>query len=332
MALVLAILIALSCGAQLLLLGSSTPSMELASTFCSVTVYFFDVGQGDSILINVDDKNILIDGGSKSAGATLLGYLDGVNVTHIDVMVATHPHEDHIGGLITVMQSTITIDLILYNGQNYTSKAFEDFMSLGQEHNLTVTDRSQVYLVTATTNFTILNPVQPLEFADTNANANSIVIKLQVSNVSFLFSGDATAETEQSMINAGLNLQSDVLKVAHHGSNTSTTQAFLDAVNPTYAVISAGLGNPYGHPHEEVVQRLLDKGIIVYGTYASGTIVFVTDGNTVTVQGNPEPIPEFHSTILLPVLLLTTLTAMFLLKKKNDPNEILHLTALIFLF
>lgn len=327
-ALLLAILIALPLGVQLFGLGvnrdflayaSLTSSTVSASTFGNVTVHFFDVGQGDSILINADGKNVLIDCGPKTAGSTLLGYLDSVNVTHIDIMVATHPDEDHIGGLITVMQSTMTIDMIFYNGQNHTSQTFKDFMSLAQEYTLTVTERNQVHVLTATTNFTILNPVQPLEFAD--INANSVVLKLQVNNVSFLFTGDATADTEQSMINAGLSLRSDVLKVAHHGSRTSTSQAFLDAVNPTYAVISAGLDNVYGHPHEETVQRLLEKSVITYGTYASGTIVFTTDGNTVTVQDNPEPIPEFPSTMILPILLLATLTATILLKIKRNPKS-----------
>lgn len=327
-ALLLAILIALPLGVQLFGLGvnrdflayaSLTSSTVSASTFGNVTVHFFDVGQGDSILINADGKNVLIDGGPKTAGSTLLGYLDSVNVTHIDIMVATHPDEDHIGGLITVMQSTMTIDMIFYNGQNHTSQTFKDFMSLAQEYTLTVTERNQVHVLTATTNFTILNPVQPLEFAD--INANSVVLKLQVNNVSFLFTGDATADTEQGMINAGLSLRSDVLKVAHHGSRTSTSQAFLDAVNPTYAVISAGLDNRYGHPHEETVQRLLDKGVITYGTYVSGTIVFTTDGNTVTVQDNPEPIPESSSTMILPILLLATLTVTILLKIKRNPKS-----------
>jgi beta-lactamase superfamily II metal-dependent hydrolase len=320
----LAILIALPLGVQLfglgvnrhfLAYGSLTSSMVSASTFGNITVYFFDVGQGDSILINADDKNVLIDGGPKTAGSTLLGYLSSVNVTHIDVMVATHPHEDHIGGLITVMQSTLTIDMIFYNGQNHTSQTFQEFMSLAQEHTLTVAGRNEVCVLTATTNFTILNPVQPLEFVD--INANSVVLKLQVNNVSFLFTGDAAAETEQSMINEGLSLRSDVLKVAHHGSRTSTSQAFLDAVNPNYAVISAGLDNTYGHPHEETVQRLLDKGVITYGTYASGTIVFTTDGNTVTVQGSPEPIPEFPSAIILPLLMSLMLVAVVLAKKRT---------------
>lgn len=298
--------------------GPSTPPIVSASTFGDGTVYFLDVDQGDSILINTDGKNVLIDGGPRAAGSTLLGYLSSVNVTHIDFLIATHSHEDHIGGLIAVMESAIAVDVVLYNGYNYTSQTFQEFMSLAQECNLTLAERNQVYPLSATTNFTILNPVQPREFANTDINANSIVLKLQVNNVSFLFTGDATADAEQSMINAGLSLHSDVLKVAHHGSRTSTSQAFLDAVNPTYAVISAGVNNTYGHPHEETIQRLMDKGVITYGTYASGTIVFTTDGNAIAVQDNPEPIPEFPSTMILPILLLATLAATILLRKQNS--------------
>jgi beta-lactamase superfamily II metal-dependent hydrolase len=155
-----------------------------------VTVYFFDVGQGDSILITMDGKNILIDGGPTAAGSTLLGYLSSANVTHLDFMIATHPHEDHIGGLIAVMESTITVDVILYNGYNYTSQTCQEFLTLAEQHNLTLAERNDVYFLSATTNFTILSPTQPHEFTETDLNVNSIVLKLQVSNVSFLFEGN----------------------------------------------------------------------------------------------------------------------------------------------
>lgn len=259
-----------------------------ASTFDSVAVHFFDVGQGDSILIQAGDKNVLIDGGPKAAGSILLSYLHDVNVTYIDFIIATHPHADHIGGLIAVMQSTISINTILHNGQNLTTQTFQEFMALAQDYTLILAERNEIYVLTATTNFTVFNPVQPLEYSD--VNANSIVVKLEVGNASFLFTGDATADTEQSMIDAGLNLQSNMLKIGHHGSKTSTTVDFLNTVNPTYAVISAGLDNKYGHPHEETVQKLHAKGVITYGTYKSGTITFTTNGNTIMVHDNPEPI------------------------------------------
>ena len=274
------------------------------------TVYFFDVGQGDSILITMDGKNILIDGGPTAAGSTLLGYLSSANVTHLDFLVATHPHDDHIGGLIAVLESAITVDRVLYNGYNYTSQTFQEFLTLAEQHNLTLAERNNVYFLSATTNFTILSPIQPHEFAETDLNVNSIVLKLQVSNVDFLFAGDATAGAEQSMLNAGLSVNSNVLKVGHHGSGLGTSQAFLDAVNPTYAGISAGINNIFGYPDEETVQRLLGKGVITYGTYVSGTIVFTTDGDTVTVQGNPEPIPESLSLLTLSLMAATLLISI----------------------
>jgi competence protein ComEC len=292
------------------ILLASTMVLTAEAESPEVTVYFFDVGQGDSILITMDGKNILIDGGPSAAGSTLLGYLSSVNITHLDFVIATHPHEDHIGGLIAVMESAITVDVVLYNGYNYTSQTSQEFLTLAEQHNLTLAERNDVYFLSATTNFTILSPIQPHEFAETDLNVNSIVLKLQVSNVSFLFEGDATSGAEQSMLNAGLSVNSNVLKVGHHGSGLGTSQAFLDAVNPTYAGISAGINNIFGYPDEETVQRLLGKGVITYGTYVSGTIVFTTDGDTVTVQGNPEPIPESLSLLTLSLMAATLLISI----------------------
>jgi len=212
-------------------------SPVLASTVYDVVVYFLDVGQGDSIFIESENNTILIDGGPRSAGSAVKSFLNGINVTEIDIMIATHPDEDHIGGLVSVLES-ITTDVVLYNGQNRTTQVFEDFYGLAVQSNLTLAERNQFYFLTTMSNFTVLNPVQPLEFGDTNLN--SIVMKLQVGNVGFVFAGDAEDASEQSMLNAGLNLDSEVLKVGHHGSDTSTSQVFLDTVNPSIAVISAG--------------------------------------------------------------------------------------------
>ena len=276
-----------------------------------VTVYFFDVGQGDSIFIDTNSEDVLIDGGTRGAGSTVMAYLNELNISHIDIVVATHPDADHIGGLITVLDSSITVDMVLFNGQEKETKTYEDFISLAQDK-VTLANRSQVYVLDLNVNLTVLNPTQPLEFSD--ENSNSIVLKLQVGTVSFLFTGDATFKTEESMINAGLNLKSQVLKVSHHGSKNATSNEFLDVVNATYAVISAGKNNPYGHPHEETMQRLLNHNITVYGTFASGTIIMSTDGQTIEVHGNPEPIPEFSSTITLALTLV--LTALFCFTRK----------------
>ncbi len=277
-----------------------------------VIVYFFDVGQGDSIFINTNGQDMLIDGGPRSAGGRLLGNLTALDVSEIAYVVATHPHEDHIGGLISVLESSISVGVVLYNGENATSQVYQDFMSLAQSK-INIVQKGQTYVLSENINFTVLNPVQPLEFSD--VNSNSVVLRLQAGSVAFLFTGDATFEAEETMINAGLTLQSQVLKVAHHGSKYATSEEFLDAVNPAYAVISAGIGNPYGHPHNETVQRLLNKGVTVYGTYVSGTIVMGTDGQTVYVYGNPTPISEFSQNMALCLMLILTATIISLKRR-----------------
>lgn len=277
-----------------------------------LTVYFFDVGQGDSIFIDTEGLDVLVDGGPRSAGATLTGYLEELNVSKIDVVVASHPHEDHIGGLVKVLNSSIVVNKVLHNGQEVDTVVYRDFISLA-EGKLELAKRGMMLVLSANVNFTVLNPTQPLEFTD--VNSNSMVLRLQAGNVAFLLTGDATFNAEESMLNAGLNVSSQVLKVAHHGSRYATSQSFLDAVNPTYAVISAGIGNPYGHPHNETVQRLLDKGVIVYGTYHSGTIVMSTDGETVQVHGNPEPIPEMPKDTALCIMLVLTILFSALKRK-----------------
>ncbi|MEM2098159.1 MAG: ComEC/Rec2 family competence protein [Candidatus Bathyarchaeia archaeon] len=290
---------------------SSVPSIGAPSVLENVNAYFWDVGQGDSILIHAGERNVLIDGGSESAGSALLRYLWSVNVSHLDYLVVTHPHADHVGGLPALLTSNITVDVILYNGQNYSSQIFQQFMNLAQEHNLTVACRGQFYPLTSMVNFTVFNPAQPFELPADDLNVNSVVIKLQTGNASFLFTGDATAETEQRMIAAGLNLESDVLKVGHHGSKYATSQAFLDAVNPSYAVISVGAGNVYGHPHSETLQRLVSKGVAIYRTDDLGTIVFATDGTAVSV------IPETYSMMILAVLALILLILSVILKSQK---------------
>ncbi len=279
-----------------------------------VKVYFFDVGQGDAIFIDTSGLDMLIDGGPCEAGSTLMGYLSGLGVSEIAYVVATHPHEDHIGGLISVLSSSITVGTVLYNGESATSQVYQDFMSLAQSK-IIIAQRGQRYILSENVNFTILNPVQPLEF--TEVNSNSIVLRLQAGSVAFLFTGDATFEAEQSMINAGLSLASQVLKVAHHGSKYATSEEFLDAANPAYAVISAGQNNRYGHPHAETVQRLLSKGVTVYGTYASGTIVMETGGQNIYVLGNPTPIPEFSQKMILFFTLSLTILIAALGKKRQ---------------
>lgn len=273
----------------------------------NVTIHFIDVGQGDSILIDTSNKDVLIDGGPQKAISTVLDYLSNLNITRIHLMIATHIHEDHIGGLVGVLNSTINVDEMLINNQTCTTNVCIDFMSLAQDHIITVAQRGQTFQLTETANLTVFNPVQPLEFS--KANDNSIVVKLQVNNTSFLFTGDAEADAEQSMLAAGLDLQSDILKVGHHGSRTATTQPFLAQVVPSYAIISAGENNIYGHPHQETIQKLMDANVTIYITYEWGTIVASTDGTSIII-------PEFPANVILPIVMIATLLVVTAYKGK----------------
>ena len=274
--------------------ASSTFSLSL-NTSCpeNVTVYFLDVGQGDSILVKTPSKNVLIDGGPTEAGATLLNYLSVYHVTKIDLLVATHPHADHIGGLVSLLQSNIPVEDIVYNGYNTSTVTFNTWKNLALTHNLTQGSRNQIYSISPTINFTVISPTNPTQFgsAANEINDNSIVMKLQVGNTSAILTGDAQFDSEQSMLSSGYDLHSQVLKVGHHGSSTSTSQAFLNAVIPTYAVISAGINNQYGHPTQQTLDRLASNNIITYGTYAYGTIIFSLNSATQTPTPTPSPSP-----------------------------------------
>ena len=301
-----------------LLFACFVPSAS-AQTDANVTVHFIDVGQGDSIFIDTANMDVLIDGGSASQSQTVLDYLDSLNITHIHLIIATHMHEDHIGGLVGVLNSALTIDEVLINNQSSTSATYANFMALAQTHNLTVAQRGQTYILTETANLTVANPIQPLEFSD--QNDNSIVTRLQVGNTSFLFSGDAEESAENSMlVSSVVSLKCDVLKVGHHGSYTATTQTFLDIAAPQYAVICAGIDNSYGHPHNETIQKLLAANVTIYGTYASGTIIATTNGTTITFPDSPETIPETTSTLTLTILTTVTLLAIMVYRKKSPNN------------
>jgi len=244
----------------------------------NVTVHFIDVGQGDSIFIDTPNLDMLIDGGTKAAGSTVVEHLRGLGVTRIDFVVATHPHADHIGGLITILtEYNVTFaPIIIDSGYAAATVTYRDYVALARERTVEYAVMGQVYILGAYVNATVLNPASPLEFDD--ANENSVVLKMQVLNVAFLFTGDSEAESEASILTAGFNVTSTILKVGHHGSRTSTSLTYLEAVNPEVAVISVGQGNSYGHPHQETLDKLASMGVVVYRTDLNGNVVITTDG------------------------------------------------------
>ncbi len=257
----------------------TTPAPTPTPIVEELKVHFIDVGQGDAILIDLGEIEILIDGGGKSPGvvAYLNDYVDGA----IEVIVASHPHADHIGGLIAVLDS-FEVEEIWLNGDTSTSKTYKEFMSRVNTEGTSINEalRGQSIEVDSLT-FLILHPVKPL-VGDTNNN--SIVLRLSYGDIDFLFTGDAEKEAEASILESGLTVQANILKVGHHCSKTSSSPQFLNAVKPQLAIYMAGESNRYGHPHEETLTALTEAGAEIYGTDIHGTTIITTDGEAFTKQ------------------------------------------------
>lgn len=298
------------------MLGSASYGIvALAEDEEGVTLYFIDVGQGDSILIDTSGFDVLIDGGTRTAGATVVDFLDDLNIVEIHLMVATHMDADHIGGLITVLNSAIQVDQILINNQTGTTVTYNDFMALANTHSINIAQRGETFVLAQNVNLTVLNPVQPLEF--NKQNLNSVAMRLQIGESSFLLMGDAEVETEESILQSGMEVNGDVLKVGHHGSNTATSDHFLTTVSPSIAIVSAGEDNPYGHPHQETLDKLISNQITTYGTYQSGTITISANSTSIQVLNEPTPIPEISVPIII-VSLTITLSVVIILKRRTQ--------------
>jgi len=249
----------------------------------TLDVHFIDVGQGDAILIDYDAYEMLIDGGRwGNCAAYIASYVDG----DLEVMVATHPDADHIGGLCNVLDA-FDVEHIWLNGDTASTQTYREFMAKVSAEGAQIHQASrgdQINLSTLT--FDILNPTLPLS---SDRNENSIVMKLSFGQGDFLFTGDVEGGAEARMVEANLIDDIDFLKVAHHGSKYSSTVSFLDAAQPEIAIYSAGANNPYGHPAPETIARLHDIGATIYGTDVNGTIIVTTDGETYRIKTEPPP-------------------------------------------
>ncbi|SES97531.1 ComEC/Rec2 family competence protein [Anaerobranca gottschalkii] len=250
----------------------------------TLKVHFIDVGQGDSILIQEKDYVMLIDGGDRSAGEKVAQYLKELGIQRINTVVGTHPHADHIGGLIQVLEN-FTVDEVIDPGVIHTTKTFEDYLTIIDQKNIKFTEGRAGMRVDVKNGFyfKILHPSNP---SSRELNNASIVIKLVYGDINFLFTGDIEREAELEILDSvsRQTLKSQVLKVAHHGSSTSTTREFLQMVSPQIGIIMVGEGNRYGHPHEETLDLLREKNITVYRTDLHGTIIITTDGNTYSLK------------------------------------------------
>lgn len=252
----------------------------------NLEVHFIDVGQGDAILVKSDEEFMLIDAGKNVAGDLVVDYLKGQNVKKLKYVIGTHPHEDHIGGLDDVINA-FEVEKVIMPNVTHTTKTFEDVLDSIINKGLKITPaKSGEQYHLGESEVLILAP-NKAEYD--NLNNYSVVTKLTHGNTSFIFTGDAEEISEKEMIEVYKdNLKSDVLKVGHHGSTTSTSQEFLDAVRPKEAVISLGKDNTYGHPHKEIIDRLEANNIIIYRTDLEGTIIAKSDGNSIIFQGESQ--------------------------------------------
>lgn len=248
----------------------------LCTAGAELEVHFIDVGQGDATLLMCDGEAMLIDGGLKSQGQFIYAYLR----SHVDVLsyvIATHPDSDHIGGLASALNA-VPVEILYTPVLEYDSKAFSAMMTYAdfQGTYVDVPMEGDTFPLGSAT--VIVLHCWPEAWQN---NDMSIVLRVDYGSNSFIFTGDAESMSEYMMVDSGLPLNADVLKVAHHGSRYSSTQEFIDAVSPTYAVISCGRENGYGHPHNQTLERL--AGSVILRTDMYGTIILRSDGTNISV-------------------------------------------------
>ena len=285
----------LSCLAAFLLPGGTPSNWQKIFRFfglgdfssCAdgapLAVHVLDVGKADSIFIECSGHDILVDGGTADRGKQVVSYLKKRGVKTLDLVVNTHPDSDHIGGLQNVLLSfpvrhyyspALTKNLLPNSAEYHSVQKALEIKKIGEEHPKAGSSFSIGQL-----NILVLGPVQ----TGSDTNNNSIILKLIYGKTRFLLTGDAENEEEKSLLAAGEDLGADVLKVGHHGSDTSTTPEFLDAVKPKYAAISVG-SDSNNLPKAAVSRRLADYGVSVYRTDISGTIIFLSDGKNISVK------------------------------------------------
>ncbi len=247
-----------------------------------IVMSVIDVGQGDSILVEFPNgQDMLVDAGPRSAGPDVVSYLKKRNISRINILVATHPHEDHIGGMQDVLAS-FPVDKVWDSGYSHGSRTQENFLQTIKDKGIRFgMPKAGFSQMVGDAQIEVLAPVRALSGTNSDANNNSVVLRISYKQTSFLLTGDMESE-ERSTVSSWP--KTTVLKVAHHGSRNGTDKYFLSSLSPKMAIISCARGNSYGHPHASTLSALKDAGVKIYDTEDVGTVVLSSDGKNVTVK------------------------------------------------
>lgn len=252
----------------------------------TMRVHYIDVGQGDATLIELDGFSMLIDAGNWKS-KEVVGYLKQQNLKELDVVVGTHPDADHIGQLAQVV-GEFDVGEVWMSGNTSTSATFTNALQAieASETDYVEPRTGEVYDV-GSLEITVLHPMK----ITGDPNEESVSLKITYGDIDFIFTGDAGVKEEQEMIDTQIELDAEILHLGHHGSNTSSGAAFLQAVTPEVAIYSAGIDNSYGHPHAEVIAAVENAGAEIYGTDVNGTILIETNGEVYHVQTQQKGVP-----------------------------------------
>lgn len=262
-------------------------NQELQAQEGELFLTMVDVGQADGFFLEQNGKTAVIDCGTVSTGKDMVEYLKQQGVTRLDYVIGTHPHEDHMGGMYEIITNfevgTIVIPEVTQN--DITSKWYAKLMKeiKDAKHTVDYPEVGEIY----TLGDTKMEVLGPEEEPESNINNYSIVMKITFGTMDILMTGDAETDLEEEIIASGANLDAEILKVGHHGSDTSSSNEFLDAVNPEYALISTKVGNKYEHPIKSVMENLRERDIEVYRTDECGTVVLTITSDSVTFSTDP---------------------------------------------
>ncbi len=250
------------------------PEVTVNEMIDNTKVFFIDVSQGDSSLIITGDQAILIDAGRNADEGNVTDFIREQGITNIDLAIGTHPHEDHIGGLDAVLENFV-VDKLLMPDVPYNTITYADVITAAEENHTELIYPEDNYFFEFDSGLTLTVLVPPEDFKSSNTNDDSIVCRVVIGETSIFYTGDMEEGLEEAILSQVL--PSDILKVGHHGSNTSSTDDFLDAVDAQIAIISCGLNNKYGHPHNETIAKLTERGMEIRQTQYEGDILFEFD-------------------------------------------------------